>query len=145
MDLNAPVSTIMTKELITVDAHERLLQAQELFRTFRIHHLLVTEEDKLVGILSKTDLLHFIDFMIPGEQEAYLTRIRLRKYRIGELMTSDPITVHPEDSIRVALEVFRTNLFRALPVVSRDKLLGIVTPHDIITSILENETESSIS
>lgn len=144
MDIKAPVSTIMTTDLVTVAPEDKLLEVKKAFDRFRIHHLLVVEEEKLVGIISKTDLLHFLDFIDKDSNEPYLTDLRLKNYRADEIMVRDPFTVSESDSIKAVLEVFRENLFHALPITRHGELTGIVTTHDVIKALLENHQLLSV-
>ena len=55
-------------------------------------------------------------------------------------MTKQVATVSPDDTMDYAVDIFRENLFRALPVVDKDKkLVGILTPYDIMTWAFRNE------
>jgi len=138
MDIKAPISTIMTSELVTVTPEDRLQAVKDAFDKFRIHHLLVVdEEEKLMGIISKTDLLHFLDFIDKESNEPYLTELRLKNYKAVEIMVKNPFTVSESDTIQAVLEVFKENIFHALPITKAGKLTGIVTTHDIITTLLE--------
>jgi acetoin utilization protein AcuB len=51
--------------------------------------------------------------------------------KIGDIMTRDPLTVTPSDTIGQADELMYENKFRQLPVVERHELVGIVTDRDI--------------
>ncbi len=138
MDIKAPVSTIMTRDLVTVGPEDKLAEVKKAFESFRIHHILVVdEEEKLVGIISKTDLLHFLDFVDKESNEPYLTELRLKNYRAEEIMVREPFTVSESDTIKAVLEVFKENLFHALPITKAGKLTGIVTTHDVIKALLE--------
>ncbi len=143
MNLLAPVSSIMTKKLITVNPEDKLIEVKRLFDEHKIHHLPVVRFTKIVGIISKTDLLYFLKGLGRDESgEAYLNEVRLSNYTAEEIMTSGMAKLEPEDRINVALEVFKINMFHALPVVKNDELVGILTTYDIIKT-LANEKVSS--
>ena len=57
----APVSTLLSGELYRVPAYNDVSVAAKVMRKHRIHHLLVTHEQKLVGIVTSFDLLQLID------------------------------------------------------------------------------------
>lgn len=137
MDIKAPVSSIMTKELVTVAPQDKLQEVKKAFESFRIHHLLVVDEEQLVGIISKADLMHFLDFIDKDSNEPYLTELRLKNYKAEEIMVREPFTVSETDTIKAVLEVFKENLFHALPITKGGKLTGIVTTHDVIKALLE--------
>ncbi len=111
--------------------------AKENFDVNLIHHLPVLENEKLVGILSTSDLLHFLRYLDKDSQEPYLNDLRLKNYKVGEIMQKEIVTVDVDDSIRAVLEVFQQNLFRALRVMRNGALAGIVSTHDIINGLIE--------
>ena len=136
MNLQAPVSTLMSTDLMTVSSTDKLHVAKDLFGEKNIHHLPVIDDGKLVGILSKTDYLYFIRPLDKESNEPYLNEIRLKNYTIKEAMTSRVISVSPNDSLESALEILTENIFHALPVVNGEKLVGILTTHDILFKLL---------
>ena len=58
-DKNPTVREIMTAPLRTIDCHEPIVDANQLMANKRIRHLAVTENDKVVGMLSVKDLIHY--------------------------------------------------------------------------------------
>lgn len=137
MNLKAPVSSLMSANLITVSATDKLQIAKDIFTEKSLHHLpVIDEEDKLVGILSKTDYLYFIRPLDKDSNEPYLNEIRLKNYTIGEAMTSRVVSISPNDSIAAALEILTENIFHALPVLDGENLVGILTTHDILFKLL---------
>ena len=124
MNLKAPVSTLMSSNLITVSVTDKLQVAKDIFGEKSLHHLpVLDEEEKLVGILSKTDYLYFIRPLDKDSNEPYLNDIRLKNYSIGEAMTSRVVSVSPNDSLESALEILTENIFHALPVLDGENLV----------------------
>ena len=60
-DADSPVSTVMTRQLQCIDLEAPARLAARVMRNHRLHHLLVTQGDELVGILSAFDLLRLVD------------------------------------------------------------------------------------
>jgi len=145
MNLKAPVSTLMSTDLITISATDKLQVAKDLFGEKTIHHLPVMEGDKLVGILSKTDYLYFIRPLDKDSNEPYLNEIRLKNYTIGEAMTSRVVSISSNDSLEAALEILTENIFHALPVLDGEKLVGILTTHDILFKLLHPSKSQATS
>ena len=56
----------------------------------------------------------------------------MNNFTVKDIMTKRLAKLEPTDKINVALEVFKENLFHALPVVEGDKIVGIVSTFDII-------------
>ena len=53
------VKEIMTSPLETIDCHESVLDANKLMAKKKIRHLAVKDNDKVVGLLSVRDLIHY--------------------------------------------------------------------------------------
>jgi acetoin utilization protein AcuB len=137
MDVRAPISTIMTQNLITINPEDSLEMVKEIFEKNNIHHIPVVRFKKIVGIVSKSDFLHFVRGYSNNEEDEFFNASRLRAYRAEQIMTTRLGKVESTDRIAVALEVFKTNLFHAIPVVDNDELVGIITTHDIIKTLAE--------
>ncbi|MBK8669766.1 MAG: CBS domain-containing protein [Saprospiraceae bacterium] len=61
--------------------------------------------------------------------------VRLNNYTAKDIMTKKLAKMDPDDKINIALEVFKENLFHAIPVVKDEKIVGIVTTFDIINRL----------
>jgi CBS domain-containing protein len=139
MDFNAPVSQYMTKNLITVHPEDNVDAVHAAFEKHAIHHLPVVRDHHIEGIISKRDLALFTRWIPTSESEKLLEDTRMRNYKAKEIMTTRMAKVDPTDRMNVVLEVFKINRFHALPVVDGDRLVGIITTHDIITALLAED------
>ena len=129
------VSTIMSKDLITVHPKDTLLEVKAIFEKHRIHHLPVVEFKKLVGIISKIDLLHYQRNYAEVPYKDVFEDSRLKAYSVGDVMTKGMATLSPDDRIDVAIEVFRENILHAIPITQNGELVGLLTTHDIIEAL----------
>ena len=143
MNLLAPVKTIMTQNLATLSPNDKLFDVKEIFDSKRIHHIPIVKGEKLVGMVSKSDFLFFSRGFQGENQDQVVERFRLNTYSVKEIMTTGLATLEPNEKINVALEVFRENLFHAIPIVDKNKLVGIVTTFDIIENLaIDKQAES---
>lgn len=136
MDKQVPVSEIMTKNLIKLHLEDELSQAEILFKKHHIRHLPVVEGEHIVGMLSYNDLMRisFADAVDDEADEVETTVYDM--FTIEHVMTKKVVSVSPETSIREVAEIFTLKEFHALPVVSNDNLIGIVTTTDVIRYLL---------
>lgn len=142
MNVLAPVKTIMSKDLITVSPTDKLTVVKEIFDENNIHHLPVVRFKELVGIISKSDFLHFLRGFSPNDEDRFVNFARLRAYNAEDIMTKGIAKLDPEDRINVALEIFLVNRFHAIPVVKDEDLVGIVTTYDIIRTLATESVSS---
>ena len=137
MNVLAPVSTLMSTELITVAPEETLFHVKEIFDRHNIHHLPVVQDRKIVGILSKADFLHFVRGFARTTADRINEESHLRSWKVEEVMVHGLAKVDQDEPIRTALEVFKTNRLHALPIVEGDILVGILTTYDIIKALAD--------
>lgn len=117
----------MTKDVITVDKEDTLLDLREILDTRHFHHLVVIDGVDVCGIISVNDLSRAVQPVVAVEDGMPLTDLTA-----SDIMTSDPITIEPEHTVKDAADVILTNRLHALPVVKDGQLKGIVTSHDLL-------------
>ncbi len=137
MDVTAPVSTIMSTDLKILQADDALEKAKALFEQHNIHHIPVVGFKEIVGILSETDLMHFLRGFARGKGDELLEQTRLRAWKVKEIMNKNLNTLTKDASIMEALEVFKLNQIHCIPILEEKALVGIITPHDIILKLVE--------
>lgn len=134
-----PVKTIMTTKLLTVNPMDKLTAVKEVFEKHNIHHIPVVRFRKIVGIISKSDFLHFLRGFNKTEEDRFVDNARLRVYNAEDIMTTNLATVSPNDRINVVLDLFLKNRFHAIPIVENEELVGIVTTFDVIKALAGEE------
>ena len=103
-----------------------------------IHHLPVVSGQKLIGIISNSDVLRvsFGDAFQADERAVDATLDHTMT--IEQLMQKDPVSVRETASIREAAQALVEGSFHSLPVVSDgQKLVGLVTSTDLIRYLLD--------
>ena len=143
MNLLSPLSTIMTKNLITLSPEDELIKVRDVFEKQRIHHIPVIQDNELVGMVSKSDYLFFLRGFANKSTDLKLERFRLKTHHVKELMTTKLAKLGPDQKINVALEIFKENLFHAVPIVDNNGLVGIVTTWDIINNIANDKAATN--
>ncbi len=137
MKNNIPVSDIMTKNLVKLHLNDELSIAESLFKKHKIRHLPVVDGEHIVGMLSYSDLLR-ISFVDATDDEGEKIESTIYDmFTMEQAMTKKVVSVKPETSIKTVAEIFTQREFRALPVVSNENLVGIVTTTDVIKYLLE--------
>ncbi|WP_298501971.1 CBS domain-containing protein [uncultured Methanobrevibacter sp.] len=126
--LNKKVKEIMTTDVITTTSDIDVVYAFEKLMKHKISSLPVVEDDKLIGIITATDVGH---------------NLILDKYELGtsvdEIMIKSVSTVSPEDSIETVINLMKegasSGILNQLPVLEDGKLVGIISDGDIIQEL----------
>jgi CBS domain-containing protein len=126
--MNEPVSSIMTRNLITVGKDDSLQVIGDIFSSHRIHHIPVVENDELIGLVTTYDL-----FKSGKSKSDYGST------KVSEVMTTKLATLESNSKVGTACEVFLENLFHALPITDGKKLVGIVTSFDVLKYVHRKE------
>jgi acetoin utilization protein AcuB len=124
----------MTKDPRTVTPDDTLARAADIMRESRANHLPVVEGATLVGILSDTDLRNA---SLGGGPSFFLGETAGRERRVREVMKTEVWSVTPEDSLEDALLILCRKKFGALPVLSGDRLVGIITKVDLLNAVID--------
>jgi acetoin utilization protein AcuB len=133
MNPNISISAIMTTDTISVKTTDTLPAIEKIFKQFRIHHLPVVDKaNSVVGIISKTDVLTFLKKLSLNSSGKAYSQFIASNSTAEEIMTPEPIVVDPDDSIGLAADIFLVNTLHALPVVEDNRLVGIITTHDLL-------------
>ena len=119
--MNEPLSSIMTRNVITAGPNDKLSVAHDIFMNNRVHHLPIVDGRKLVGILTTYDMFKFQ--VRDGNHDQVYVR---------DVMTTHVATLEPSDKVGSAAELFLENLFHAVPIVKEGELQGIVTSFDVL-------------
>ena len=137
MKKRTPVSTIMTKHVITLNHTDELTNAEELFKKNNIRHIPVVSGDDVIGMLSYTDLLRISFADAVDDDASDVETMVYNMFTIEQVMTKKLVTVNATDTIKNVAELLASKEFHALPVVEGGKLVGIVTTTDLIKFLLD--------
>ncbi len=131
--MNESVTSIMIRDLTTLQPNDKVGRAVEIFKTKRIHHLPIVDNGDLVGLITTHDLWN--KHIAPGDFE---------KIAIQDIMSKKLIKLTPEDKIGTAAELFLDNRFHALPVVDGTKIVGLITTFDVLRYMFKKEYPNPI-
>jgi CBS domain-containing protein len=122
------IEAIMSTNLITVSPSATLAEARTLMHEHRIHHLPVLDGDKLIGLISLTNVLAATDSFLRDDG----SRIHAEEIGIADAMVTDVATVDVSASLRHAALFLEKHKIGCLPVMDNHELVGIITDTDFV-------------
>ncbi len=129
------VSHIMTSPVITAKPSMPVLEAAKLMKDKGIERLPVEMNGKLIGMVTKDRVLR----AAPSDATSlslHEIHYLYGKLTLGEIMTKDTVTVHPNTTVESAVRIAQENKVGSLPVVDGDKIVGILTTNDFFFLVL---------
>lgn len=126
----------MSDEPITVTPNSTLADAYELMQENEIRRLLVVRGGELVGIVTLSDIERAVAGWLDDSDTK--RRVLMTERRVSDVMTNDPVTVDPEDSIQDAAGRMLEYQVSGLPVITGNRPVGIITESDIFRLVVES-------
>ena len=128
------VADLMTVDPIVVSMAATIEEAEELMRHHRIAGLpVVNANGRLVGVISQTDLLYLA---VPAVQA--LIRHRESGVRVGEVMSTPPVTIDSAATLRQAARRMMDERFHRLVAVdAHGRPIGVIAAMDFVALVAE--------
>jgi len=152
------VSEVMTRDPVVVSGGAMVREAAGLLRKHRIGGLPVMDGEKLVGMITESDILRLLktpgiseDLWLPSPLEIIEVPIReainwahtqkalshIGDQPVRKVMSSPAITVGEDDDMDAAAALMVGRRIGRLPVVKGQRLVGIVARADIVRGLGE--------
>ena len=120
------INDLMIPDPITITEKASVSDAIELMKVNSIRHLPVVSQKKILkGFLTLADLKQGL---IPS---------MLGDLTLTDLMIKKPITVEPDNDIEIAAQLIYKHKIGGIPVVKKNKLVGIITESDILRAFID--------
>jgi CBS domain-containing protein len=121
------VRDYMTTDVVCVEIPGNRDDVLRILKRTGISGVAVLKEEKLVGIITRKDLLR-----------------KSEETQLGLLMTPDPVTIRPDAPIGEAALLMVKHGIRRLPVVEGTKLVGLISVADLIGAIAQMKQKDAI-
>ena len=137
---------IMTRSVVTISPDTMLADAGALLAQYRISGLPVVEKDRVVGLVSESDLLQHRELGArsakrPWWASMFLERpdpleyVKAHAVRAQDVMTSPVVSVAEDTAAAKIAALLDKHRIRRVPVLREKRLVGIVTRADLVRSL----------
>jgi CBS domain-containing protein len=113
--------------LFSVQSADNVENVLMLMREHRVRAILVVDDGNLVGIVSQGDCA--IKVLLPHNNP--------KQVAVSKIMTANPLTVMPSNSLEECMAIMVHKHIRHLPVVENNKVVGVISVGDLVKSIIE--------
>ena len=126
----------MSSDVITIDENTSMMKALHIMKENRIRRIPVTARGTLVGIVSDRDLKEASPSRATTLDVHELYYL-LAEIRVKEIMTKNPITIHPDETVERAAVMMLEHKVSGLPVVNElNELVGVITQSDVFRAFV---------
>ena len=122
--MSLKVEDVMVEDVISVPEKTTVKEAAELMNQNEIGCLIVVKNGKPVGIVTETDMV----------KRVILSLVDPEKTRVSEIMSEPLVVGNPQMGVDEASKIMQRQKIKKLPVVEKDRLVGLVTTTDIVRS-----------
>ncbi len=121
----------MSEHVVTLDENTSIMKAVQVLKEHKIRRIPVTRDGKLSGIVTDRDIKEVTPSKITSFEVHELYYL-LSELKLKDIMTKDPLTVYPDDTVEYAAVLMLENKISGLPVINREGyVVGIITQTDI--------------
>jgi CBS domain-containing protein len=115
------VRDIMTKEIVTIDGDSTALEAAKLMTEKGISSVFIVKDGNPIGIVTERDFI----------KKICAKELAVSQVKIGDIMSKILTTASPDTPIEVAVQRMVNHKIRRLPIMEREKIVGIITVTDL--------------
>lgn len=127
------VEDVMKKDVITLPPTATIHKALVLLQKHRIRHIpIINKKNHVIGIVSDRDVRDASPSIFEKDSDL----IELQN-DIQSIMSYPVVTVHPLDFVEEIARIFYDEEFASVPVVSNNKLVGIITEKDMLYTLIQ--------
>lgn len=124
------VKEVMRTNVVFISSETKITEAKNIMMENKFSKLPVVDYGKLVGIVTKNDLLK-AEPSLATTLDMFEIGYLLSKLTVKKVMMTNVITVSPEEVVEEAARIMVDNEISCLPVVKDDALIGIITESDL--------------
>ena len=132
-DGSGTVGDVMSSELLVAAPEDTLGEVAEKMSAIDFASALVADHGRLIGILTSRDLLR-----------AFAGRVHSSEARVREWMTAEPVAVAADASLATALRLMHDHAIHHLPVVERERPVGMVGMRGVAQALAEREARAHV-
>jgi len=129
------VADAMSKKVTTAKPKTSIFEAEKTMIQHGFRRLPIVQNEKLIGIVTVMDVLRFFGSGHVFKHLQSRTITQVLQTRILDIAVRDVVTVGPEVDVGQAAKLMRDRKVGALPVVQKEKLIGIITERDFFKLI----------
>ena len=129
------VSEIMTKKVVCVSPSQKIIDVKHIYEKKKFHHHIpVTENEKLVGMVSLIDFMYRIKGAGLDDTTPVYTELTVK-----DIMTTHPHYLTANATVQEAANKLAKGTYHAIPIVDKEKVVGIVSTADLIQYFLKDQ------
>lgn len=133
------VKDVMSRDLVTVTERTTIKELHKLFKKYDYNIFPVVKGERLVGVVSKLDLLRVVSIGFGFSISRYWTTLARN---VGDVMNQAVLTLDPEDTVDTAAGYMVEYGLRSIPVVHRTRLAGVVSWNDLMNHLFPDDGHS---
>jgi len=116
-------------DIWSVESTQTVYNAVRTMAELGVGALMVIDDGQLVGMFSERDYARKV--ILEGRAS--------RETAVSEVMSSPPVTIHPQATAQEGLALMTQKRFRHLPVVDQQRLLGLVSIGDLVNAVIDDQ------
>ena len=127
------VKDIMSKNVISIGVNQTVFDAAELMTSKKIGCLVILDGEVPLGIVTERDIVRRV-----------VAQKLSTDTKISEIMSKTLISIDPDSSLKDAARLMANNKIRRLPVLKKNRLVGIIVASDFVRNLGKKSASEEI-
>ncbi|MGQ9719310.1 MAG: CBS domain-containing protein [Nitrososphaerales archaeon] len=135
------VEDYMTRNVFVLSSNDSLAKARNIMLTKRIGRMVITDSgDRVLGIITRSDMAFALGRGSTGWRKRPLDQMLVK-----DLMITRVVTANPSTPLKEAIKTMLEKDFWGLPVVDKERLVGIITAFDIMKYLIDRGNDLRVA
>ncbi len=137
--LEIPIENIMSDHPIKIKENIRIGSVAHLLLRHQISGILVVKKDnenKLVGILTTTDLLRLVNQALSQKKQKINALKKISGLKAGDVASKRVISLQKDDKVMKAIAIMHRKNVHTIPIFDGQKVIGVIGKHDVLNVAL---------
>ena len=137
--LEIPIENIMSDHPIKIKENIRIGSVAHLLLRHQISGILVVKKDnenKLVGILTTTDLLRLVNQALSQKKQKIKALKKISGLKAGDVASKRVISLQKDDKVMKAIAIMHRKNVHTIPIFDGQKVIGVIGKHDVLNVAL---------
>lgn len=126
MNINTPVSNLLSRNFIRVTPEISIERAEYLLVKKKVQYLIIDENAKFAGVVSQKDIDKFRDKFLLKNVSKDTVILRLRRHIVKDIMRTNLVVVPPHATLFEVCELYKSILFESAFIVEDNRLIGFL-------------------
>jgi len=140
--LKTSVTDIMTEHVVKITEDASVMQAAHILLRFRINGVFIVKKEdnnKIIGIITTTDLLKLFDEALSGQSHRLAELDKISGMSVIDIASKNITSVQKDAKVAKIIAIMHRKNIHTIPIYDGEKLVGVIGRHDLLNVAFQSK------